>query len=279
MPVSSGPKNVTPMAPTLLNGIHGLTVYSDNGPVGTVKDLLVDDHSLLVSHIVVQAGRWYQRQMTFIPAGLLEAVDWDSRTLKVGGEPVDYAPEPICAAHEAADQILSEQAPGTMISRDRNVSHFGSPWEAGESPCAAATGGLATWATVPVTSGDCSLEQDAVYGIGLNQNLGMPHLPTSRSLLDIVGYDIKASDGFAGRIVDVVVAENPGWWRMSALVLKVGPWHTPRQVLLQPENVRWMSWDDQCISVALSRSEIEAGRPFSAVRARNLTTSGERATG
>ena len=61
--------------------VTGYTVLASEGAAGGVEDLLVDDRSWRVLHLVVDTTRWLPGGEVVVPAELAAQVDWTSREI------------------------------------------------------------------------------------------------------------------------------------------------------------------------------------------------------
>jgi hypothetical protein len=62
-------------------GLGGYAVRASDGPVGEV---IVAHIEVGRSYLVVQGGSWIDRRMLMLPAGVVESVDGEAKTLLVG---------------------------------------------------------------------------------------------------------------------------------------------------------------------------------------------------
>lgn len=64
------------------NEVIGYSVEASNGSAGRVEDLLVDDTSWKVHHIVVDTTSWWPGGEVLVPADLVAAIDWPRNEIK-----------------------------------------------------------------------------------------------------------------------------------------------------------------------------------------------------
>jgi hypothetical protein len=69
----------------LARHLHGESVETADGVAGKIDELLFDDQSWRVRHIVVETGRWWQSHEVLIEPELVERHDWKNRRLVVRG--------------------------------------------------------------------------------------------------------------------------------------------------------------------------------------------------
>jgi hypothetical protein len=80
---------------------------------------------------------------------------------------------------------------------------------------------------------------------------GDPHL---RSTSEVAGYSLHASDGDIGHLDDFIVDENA--WAIRYVVIMRG-WLLGKKVLLSPEWIGRVSWEEEQVFVPLTRETIK----------------------
>ena len=76
-----------------------------------------------------------------------------------------------------------------------------------------------------------------------------------QSIKQLYGSKLGASDGAIGHVKDVYFDDQN--WAVRYLVADTGTWLTSRQVLLSPHALRKLEIADNCLTVNLSRKQIE----------------------
>jgi hypothetical protein len=84
-----------------------------------------------------------------------------------------------------------------------------------------------------------------------------PHL---RSLQEVIGYRIHASDGVIGHVYDFVIEDE--CWSIQFLVVATGNWLPGRKVLVSPDRTKSISWESSEVRLSLSRSVIESSPEY-----------------
>jgi hypothetical protein len=75
-----------------------------------------------------------------------------------------------------------------------------------------------------------------------------------RSSHDTTGYRLAATDGEIGRVDDFIIDDEN--WFIRYLVVDTGHWLSGRKVLLAPEWIESINWDDHHVYVNLPKAEI-----------------------
>lgn len=76
-----------------------------------------------------------------------------------------------------------------------------------------------------------------------------------RSISEVSGYELKATDGGVGKLSDFIV--ETGSWTIRWAVIDTGGWLSGDRFLISPEWITDVDWHDRTVSVDLLKSEIE----------------------
>jgi sporulation protein YlmC with PRC-barrel domain len=85
--------------------------------------------------------------------------------------------------------------------------------------------------------------------------LGDAHL---RSIRDVAGYHIQASDGEIGHVEDLLVDEET--WAIEHMVVDTRNWLPGENVLVAPRWIDSISWSERKVVIDKRREEIKSGR-------------------
>lgn len=97
-----------------------------------------------------------------------------------------------------------------------------------------------------------------------------------RSVRDIIGYRVKATDGQIGTVKDFYFDDEA--WTVRYIVLDTGHWLPGRRVLISPESVGEPDWQREILPVNMSRQKIDESpdvdleRPVSRQKQSQLST-------
>ena len=220
-----------------LKSLTSLSLAGIDGRIGKVKDLYIDDQSWIIRYWIVDTGDWFPGKKVLISVQSLTIQDWQNDVLEVG---------------LTLDQIKNSPDIDTEqpVSRQQEMKlyeHF--PWRIYWGPGMGSKGQLA-----PMTeSVKAALAKDADY----HNNYDNPHL---RSMDKLIGYDIQATDGHCGKLVDMIVdTEN---WEIISLVIEMGSWLSSDKVLLPASAVTEINWAGSDIALSLSQQQIKESSPY-----------------
>lgn len=232
--------------------ICGRHVQASDGEVGDVDDLYVDDQRWGVRYLVVRTGGWLDaRPVLLSPHSLRRASYGDDRLhVSLTREQVRNAPsidtdKPVSRHHEAA-----------------HAGYYGYPfywngpllWGGAVYPGVpplAATGGVGAADDASAAEARRMEEQAAKES----------HL---RSFKEIKGYTVRASDGDAGDVQDLLI--DPASWGVRHLIVDTRPWWPGGLVAVAPESASRIDWGAQCIELALSRDAVKHASPQADLR-------------
>ena len=217
-----------------LKALERFIVLATDGDIGMVDDLLLDDQRWIIRYLVVQTDSPFftpGRRVLVSPIALREV---DATHLRF---------------HVALTREQVRNSP--QIDMDRPVSrqhevdyslYYGYPhdwgyqgmWGMDPSPGLLAPA-AAPPAPLPLVSSPADI-----------------HL---RSVAEMRGYHIEGSDGGIGHVRDFIADEDT--WAVRYLVVETSNWGLGRKVLLSPQWVTRVSWEQSEVNVDLRRQTIK----------------------
>ena len=121
-----------------------------------------------------------------------------------------------------------------------------------------------------MSPGDGDSKGNEAAKIPATLTTGDPHL---RSCESVIGHKIHASDGYIGHVQSMLVDEES--WAIRYLVVKTGSWWgnhaliAPDQVLIAPDWLTGISWEDSTVRVDLTCQNIKDSPRFDSSTALN----------
>ena len=216
--------------------LKGFAVRASDEPKGTIDDFFFDDEDWRVRYLVAGIGFWLIGRQSLISAELLQSPELETRQLPVqitAGE-ISEAPRP-------------EDAPPVSMQEEDARSRAADTWPPflvgavgiGYTPVLA---DAQIRAAIPSDAGD-------VTDTGTS---GDPHL---RSMSELIGYEIAATDGRVGSVSDLLI--NPLDWRVKYIVIDTGDWLPGREVVLAPNWTSSIDWASRSWIVDVTKRQIE----------------------
>jgi sporulation protein YlmC with PRC-barrel domain len=217
-----------------LRDLEGYKVAGTDGAIGSVKNFLLDDERWIVRYLVVQTGSFFDERPVLITPISFREVDWSTHRIHLS---------------LTVDKIKA--SPG--IDMDPSVSrqherayhrYFGYPyywgytgvWGMGYFPSQLAR---RKWDPPPEAHPS-------------DHGPGDAHL---RSAHELRGYDVRASDGAIGDVVDFLVDDED--WQVQYLVVDTSRWWHGKKVIVSPHWARRLSWEGKSVYLDLTRQAIE----------------------
>jgi len=207
--------------------LRNYVLEAEDGEIGRCKDFLFDDIYWTVRYMVADTGKWLPGRKVLVSPIALGEPDWASRRLqvKLTTEQIEKGPP------------LDADAPVSRQYEQKWFEYYGWPyyWSGG---------GL--WGAAPYPSALYlkRLEKVAEEGIEPEET----HL---RSVKEVTGYQIQASDGDIGHVEDFIVDDQ--LWLLRYLVVDTRNFLPGgRKVLVPPAWVTSVDWVGRSVSVDLT---------------------------
>ena len=204
-------------------------VRATDGNMGRVKDFLFDSREWAVRYAVVDTGEWLPGRTVLLILDVLGAPSTEGQIL-----PVDLARDQVRNSPDVdADKPVSRQHEADLFE------YYGwSPyWGAGRS-------GL----TEHVVRTDDSA------------GASPPGDPNLRSMREVAGYSIAATDGSIGHVEDFIIEDEN--WAVRYVVVDTRNWLPGKRVIVSPEWVEDIDWRGRTVSLKLSRDEVKDSPPY-----------------
>ena len=93
--------------------------------------------------------------------------------------------------------------------------------------------------------------------IALTEQINQSHL---RSMKDVTGYTIQATDGEIGEVHDFIVDDEP--WVIRYMIVDTGSWWPGKKVLVAPPWIANVDWKNSKVYINLSRETVKSGPEF-----------------
>ncbi len=225
--------------------LRGLVVEATDGDIGTVSDLLFDDHSWTTRWLIVETGSWFSSRKILLPLSALGKPDEQRRrfTVRITRQQVKDSPD------------IDTDLP---VSRHReahvyNYYDLNPYWTSGFAPMSNA---MATPFVLPFVRDDVEPRYQN-SGTDAVQLDGDPHL---RSVHAMIGYHIAATDGEIGHVEDFLIDDES--WQLCYMTVDTKNWLPGERVLLPIRLIQEISWFTKIIKVQISREKVKGSPPY-----------------
>jgi hypothetical protein len=199
-----------------LTTLQDCKLTGPDGPIGHVKDIYIDDVTWKIRYVAADTDAWLPGRRVLLPPAA-----FDGR----GFGKLDDTTHTL-RVNLTRRQI--EEGPLTD-PQQRTVPEFTAKCD---QYYGTATAGDASRCGPPATANG-----------------------TMRSAQTVIGFEIQATDGAIGRLVDFVVHERT--WKIRELVVETGHWFNRKTVFLLPEDVLQFNAETSSVRVNLTREIIQ----------------------
>jgi uncharacterized protein YrrD len=213
--------------------LEHLQLHAEDGEIGHVADIYLDDSAWAVRYLVASTGHWLAGREVLIAPQAIQSVDWAEKAIHV---------RLTKAQVESSPEADTEKPVSRQYEAELAAHYDWTPyWSASPLGFVYPTPALPM---VPNAS-------------GVSEPPGDPHL---RSAEEMKGYHVEGTDGSVGHIVDFVLRESD--WSIVFLVVDAGSWLHKRNVLLATDSMESVSWANESVKVRLTRAAIEGSPEF-----------------
>lgn len=228
--------------------IKGFAIAASDGDIGTVKDLLFDDASWQIRWLVVETGGWLSGRKVLLPVSTLGHANADRRefSVKLTKQQVKDSPD------------IDTERPVSRQMEASTYGHYGwyPYWGYGLYMGGYGYGGVMS---APLVGSSPNMRPEEEEALAAQRNQNDPHL---RSIAEVEGYHIRASDGEIGHVDDVLVEEAD--WSIHYLVVDTKNWWPGKKVLISPYSVQGVSWNDRTVDIKSDRQTVKSSPEYDA---------------
>ena len=211
--------------------LYGHSLVATDGEIGRVKDFYFDDKTWVIRYLVADTGSWLTGQLVLLTPHAFGKLDQSAKTLQVKLHKKQIENCPPMDAHKP-------------VSRQYEIDYYkyyGWPayWNGG------AMWGLGGFPVlVPPSATEIGTRQ--------HHHRDDKHL---RSTLAITGYHIQTVDGTIGHVSGLMVDDRS--WAIRELVVESGHWYSGKEILIAPDKVERISYEESKVFVSLSKADIQ----------------------
>jgi uncharacterized protein YrrD len=209
--------------------LEGFKLNSFNGEIGQVKEFYFDDQHWTIRYLVADTGDWLTGRQVLISPYVLGDPDQEKQyiTVYLTKEQIENSPS-----------LDSSKPVSQQFEMDYYV-YYGYPmyW-----------GGSYMWGAYPYIQRD--REQWSKSSPAEKKED-----PNLRSTREVSGYHIQATDGEIGHVEDFIIDYET--WAIRYLIVDTVNWWPGKKVLLSPQWIERVSWDESKVFINLPREIIQ----------------------
>lgn len=221
----------------MLINVKNLKSYKLKGidqEFGSIREFYFDDKFWTIRYLVANTGTWLNKKPVLISPYFLENINPDHGVINVNltRKQVEDSPSPD------NDKPVSRQF------EERYYDYYGVP---------AYWGGPSMWGPVP----NLVRDREQWKNMKTEEKSWDTDL---RSTKDVSGHVIHATDGDIGKIDDFIVDDDT--WAIRYFVVDTKKLIPGRKVLVSPQWITDISWEDSKVTIDLSREVIRNAPEF-----------------
>jgi sporulation protein YlmC with PRC-barrel domain len=199
-----------------INSLIGYGMQATDGKIGEIEDFYFDDESWTIRYLVVKPGGWLSGRKVLVSTSALIKTNEQGELISVNltMEQIQNSPD------IDTDKPVSRQKEAMLNQHHFWKNYWGSGSYGGE---------MGIGNTLPVRIKD--IDRDPAEDIHL------------RSIVQVDGYTIHASDGEIGHVNDFIFDDQT--WQLSDLVVDTHDWIGGKKVLRaisQIHSISFLSW-------------------------------------
>lgn len=212
-----------------VNTLIGYKLDSFDGKIGKTKEFFFDDQHWGIRYLVADTGDWItNRQVLISPYALVEVNKEDQFiVVNLSKEQIENSP------------LLESDKPVSQQFEEDYYDYFGWPMY---------STGTYLWGFTPYIVRD----REQLEGPSQDEKKWDPHL---RSTHEVSGYHIQASDGEIGHVADFLIDDET--WAIRYLVVDTRNFWPGKKVLISPEWIESVSWNESKVFVNLPGEAIK----------------------
>jgi hypothetical protein len=218
--------------------IRGCSIGATDGQVGSISDILFDDSTWRVRWLVVDTGALLPGRKVLIPPSALSLVNHMGHQYAVRLTKQQIKDSPGAETHEPVSRALETE----LYDYYGWTPYFSTGFYMGGY----------SYAGFPIEPSALGFKKRKVEDKQEDYKLKGPQL---RSVHEVGGYHIHASDGAIGHVADFLIED--GDWSIHYLVVQTSDWWPGKSVLVSPRSVLKTDWPNRMVDLNVSRQQIK----------------------
>ncbi|MCA9469324.1 MAG: hypothetical protein KC643_28320 [Nitrospira sp.] len=206
-----------------------------DGVLDTILDVYIDDYFWILCYLVVDTKTWFSGRRVLLTPTVLGQPNWS-----VEAFPVALTREQIAKSSVMDIEIL--------ISREMaSELHSSLAWVLYLKDTVFSPGSKAG-----VLPKDIDLPERIPQNI---PEINIDNYPHLRSVMDVIGCEVRALDGLAGYLEDFII--NVGNWKIPYLVVDSRDHPAGKRVIVQPQYIHSISLVEQTVYLKLWQHSVK----------------------
>jgi hypothetical protein len=215
--------------------LNGYKLQGLDGEIGKVKEFYFDDKHWVIRYLVAETGTWLTDRQVLISPYALQSVNKEKQNIAIDLTKKQIEDSPA----------LGSDKPVSRQFEDEYYGYYGWP---------SYSRGPYMWGASPTIILENKKWRELVDG-------EKPWDPNLRSMHDVDGHHIQASDGDIGHVDDFIIDDDV--WAIRYLVIDTRNWWPGKKVLIAPRWIERVSWNELKVFLNLPRETIKQSPEYS----------------
>jgi sporulation protein YlmC with PRC-barrel domain len=218
-----------------------------DGKIGHVHDFIFDDSQWTVRYLVVATGPGLEPRKVLVSPAAVSRTEWDERLISV---------------NLTQDQVRQSPPldPERSLSREQEAllaQYYNWPvyWGAPGFPDMGL--GLPV-PLVPILTP--AAERSPEPATGAAEAIAVQEEQRTHRIRVVTDYAIAATDGEIGHVADFLIDDRS--WDIRYLIVDTRNWWPGKKVIVAPQWIRAVGWDEGRVHVSLTRQAIKDSPPY-----------------
>jgi hypothetical protein len=234
-----------------LTDLKGFAVVGKSEDLGTVSDFYFDQQHFILRYLVIDTGSWLQKEKTLLSTAAFTKIDFANSEIQVDLTKPDLEAGPS----------LEKNKPVSKQMEEKMAQHFDWPlyWTMPDNGPAIQAGTVLRRKLFDFNDFDQS-SMSTSNSQAIESNL--------RSFAEVHKYHIQALDKEFGHLTDLFVDEEN--WLIRYLLIDTRNILPGKDVLIAPEWIQNISWNQKKIFISKTKAEIKSAPPYQEQTAKDL---------
>ncbi|MFT6935462.1 MAG: sporulation protein YlmC with PRC-barrel domain [Maribacter sp.] len=221
-----------------INSLLGYTIKGMDGEIGKVEEFYFDDRTSTIRYLVVKTGGWLSEKKVLISPEAFQKPELESKTFSVNltQEKIKNSPD------------IDTDKPVSRKQEELIRGYYTWPGYYGNGMYGYPGFGMWGYPLVEVRGTEKKMIQRKAKEHAADNS----HL---RSTDEVTGYTIHATDGDIGEVKNFIVEDLT--WKIHFLVVETGNWFSEKKVLISPEWIKDVKWEEQKVTINHSKDGVK----------------------
>lgn len=215
--------------------LNGYRMKAKDGEIGKVKEFYFDDKHWTIRYLVADTGTWLTGKQVLISPYALLSINENGKYISVNLTKKQIEDSPS----------LDTDKPVSKQFQNSYYEYYGLPsyWT-----------GSSVWGVNSYINRDYQFRSNL---IPVDDESWDPNL---RSTHDVSGHHLEATDGAIGHVADFLIDDKS--WTIRYLVIDTQNFFPGRKVLISPQWIESVSWEESKVFVNVSREKVKSSPEY-----------------